>query len=85
VLDLEPFLASYTEVRGYPPYDPRLMVKLLVYGYLVGVRSSRAIEKACSDSVASGSFRPMRRLTSDRSPGSAVATSRRCEGCFFRA
>ena len=52
VLDLEPFLASYTEVRGYPPYDPRLMVKLLVYGYLVGVRSSRAIEKACSDSVA---------------------------------
>jgi transposase len=26
------------------------MVKLLVYGYLVGVRSSRAIEKACSDS-----------------------------------
>ena len=43
VLDLEPFLASYTEVRGYPPYDPRLMVKLLVYGYLVGVRSSRAV------------------------------------------
>jgi transposase len=52
VLDLEPFLASYTEARGYPPYDPRLMLKLLLYGYVTGVRSSRAIEKACGDSVA---------------------------------
>lgn len=52
VLDLEPFLSSYTEVRGAPPYDPRLMLKLLLYGYVTGVRSSRAIEKACADSVA---------------------------------
>ncbi|MHB1988226.1 MAG: IS1182 family transposase [Acidimicrobiales bacterium] len=52
VLDLAPFLASCTEVRGYPPYDPRLMLKLLLYGYVTGVRSSRGIEKACSDSVA---------------------------------
>ncbi|MGH9028796.1 MAG: IS1182 family transposase [Acidimicrobiales bacterium] len=52
VLDLEPFLASYKEVRGYPPYDPRLMLKLLLYGYTTGTRSSRAIEKACSGDVA---------------------------------
>lgn len=52
VLDLEPFLASYTEFRGHPPYDPRLMLKLLIYGYVVGVRSSRKIEKACHDDVA---------------------------------
>jgi transposase len=52
VLDLAPFLASYTEVRGYPPYDPRLMIKLLLYGYVTGIRSSRGIEKACADSVA---------------------------------
>lgn len=52
VLDLEPFLASYTEVRGFPPYDPRLMLKLLIYGYVTGVRSSRKIEKACQDDVA---------------------------------
>lgn len=52
VLDLEPFLASYTEVRGHPPYDPRLMLKLLIYGYVTGVRSSRKIEKACHDDVA---------------------------------
>lgn len=43
-LDLAPILADYTEKRGYPPYDPRLMVRLLlIYGYTTGVRSSRAI------------------------------------------
>lgn len=52
VLDLEPFLAAYTEARGFPPYDPRLMVKILVYGYTTGVRSSRAIERRCHDDVA---------------------------------
>jgi transposase len=52
VLDLGPFLAAYTEARGYPPYDPRLMLKLLIYGYVTGVRSSRAIERRCADDVA---------------------------------
>jgi transposase len=52
VLDLEPFLASYTEARGFPPYDPRLMLKILIYGYTTGVRSSRKIEKRCGDDVA---------------------------------
>jgi transposase len=51
-LDLEPFWASYTEARGFPPYDPRLMLKLLLYGYVTGVRSSRAIEQACCEQVA---------------------------------
>src|SRR5665213_3348422 len=52
VLDLGPFLSAYKEVRGYPPYDPRLMLKLLLYGYVTGTRSSRAIERACTDVVA---------------------------------
>src|SRR5487761_2320533 len=52
VLDLGPFLASYKEPRGFPPYDPRLMLKLLLYGYVTGTRSSRAIERACTDVVA---------------------------------
>ncbi|MGW0615735.1 IS1182 family transposase [Streptomyces sp. NPDC002788] len=51
-LDLGPILASYTEKRGFPPYDPRLMVRLLIYGYTTGVRSSRAIERKCTDDVA---------------------------------
>jgi hypothetical protein len=35
-LDLSAIRAAYTEERGYPPYDPRLMVKLLIYGYCTG-------------------------------------------------
>jgi transposase len=52
VLDLGPILSDYTEKRGFPPYDPRLMVRLLIYGYTTGVRSSRAIERRCADDVA---------------------------------
>ena len=50
-LDLSAIRAAYTEERGYPPYDPRLMVKLLIYGYCTGQRSSRVIEKRCWDDV----------------------------------
>jgi len=50
--DLSPFLASYTEARGFPPYHPRLMLKVLLYGYATGVRSSRKIETRCHDDVA---------------------------------
>ncbi|MFJ9714180.1 IS1182 family transposase [Streptomyces sp. NPDC101234] len=62
VLDLGPILADYTEKRGYPPYDPRLMLRLLIYGYTTGVRSSRAIEHKCVDDVA------FRFLAADQAP-----------------
>lgn len=52
VLDLGPVLADYTAKRGYPPYDPPLMLRLLIYGYTTGVRSSRAIERRCADDIA---------------------------------
>lgn len=51
-LDLSAIDAAYKEGRGAPPYDPRLMVRLLLYGYTTGVRSSRGLEKACTDIVA---------------------------------
>jgi transposase len=51
-LDLSAIRAAYTEERGYPPYDPRLMLKLLIYGYCTGQRSSRGIEQRCWDDVA---------------------------------
>ena len=39
-LDLSAIYAVYEkEARGQPPYDPRRMTKLLVYGYCVGVFS----------------------------------------------
>ena len=40
------------ERRGQPPYDPRMMTKLLVYGYCVGVFSSRRIERRLMEDIA---------------------------------
>ena len=51
-LELSGVYASYEDERGYPPYDPRLMLKLLVYGYANGVCSSRALERATYRDVA---------------------------------
>jgi transposase len=51
-LDLSAIYASYVEERGFPPYDPRLMVKLLVYGYATGTPSSRKLEERTYSDVA---------------------------------
>ncbi|MGH6691688.1 MAG: IS1182 family transposase [Gammaproteobacteria bacterium] len=51
-LDLSAIEDTYAEERGYPPYHPRMMVKLLVYGYCTGTYSSRRIAERLVDSVA---------------------------------
>jgi transposase len=51
-LDLSGIYADYTDVCGGPPYDPRLMVKILIYGYSHGITSSRALERRCQDDIA---------------------------------
>jgi transposase len=52
-LDLAPMHAEYGEERrGQPAYDPRMMTKLLVYGYCVGVYSSRKIQQRLQEDVA---------------------------------
>ncbi len=51
-LDLSQVYVSYEDERGYPPYDPRLMLKLLIYGYAHGVCSSRKLEQATYRDVA---------------------------------
>ena len=51
-LDLDAIYADYTEVRGAPPYEPRLMLKILIYGYSHGITSSRALERRCHDDIA---------------------------------
>jgi len=61
-LDLSAIYAGYEEERGFPPYDPRLMVKLLVYGYATGVVSSRKLERATYRDVA------VRMLCADQHP-----------------
>ena len=53
-LDLSALCTSYErgDGRGQPPYDPALMVKLLVYAYCTGKPSSRQIERATYEEVA---------------------------------
>jgi transposase len=51
-LDLRAIESGYEEdERGQPPYHPRMMTKLLIYGYCVGVFSSRRIQKKLTEDV----------------------------------
>ncbi|MGH9044208.1 MAG: IS1182 family transposase [Acidimicrobiales bacterium] len=52
LLDLSVIYDSYVEAAGFPPYDPRLMLKLLLYAYSTGVTSSREMERCCHTDVA---------------------------------
>ena len=62
-MDLSEFYQVYaSELRGQPPFDVRLMVKLLIYGYTVGIPSSRRIEKKTYEDIA------FRVLTTDQHP-----------------
>jgi transposase len=52
-LDLSAIESVYEEEdRGQPPYHPRMMTKILLYGYCVGVFSSRKIQKRLVEDVA---------------------------------
>ena len=44
--------AAYTEERGQPPYDPRMMTVLLLYASSQGVSSSQQIERRCGEDLA---------------------------------
>jgi transposase len=52
-LDLSVIMERYVgEERGYPPYHPAMMVKVLLYAYCIGVASSRKIEKRLCEDIA---------------------------------
>ncbi len=52
-LDLSEIYRAYEkDGRGQAAYHPLMMVKLLLYGYCVGVNCSRKMERATYDSVA---------------------------------
>jgi transposase len=52
-LDLTPIFAHYErELRGQPPFHPRMMVALLLYCYATGTRSSRRIMRRCQTDLA---------------------------------
>src|SRR5215471_4536895 len=69
-LDLSRLYALYEEeTRGAPPFEPSMMVCLLLYAYCVGVFSSRKIALACERNLAFiaivGQERPEFRTISD--------------------
>jgi transposase len=52
-LDLSAITTVYEdEERGYPPYHPVMLTKVLVYAYCVGVFSSRKIQRRLVEDVA---------------------------------
>jgi transposase len=63
-LDLSVIESVYEEEeRGQPPYHPRMMTKILLYGYCVGVFSSRRMEKRLREDVG------FRMLAAGNEPG----------------
>lgn len=53
-LDLSGIVSQYLrkDGRGKAAYHPAMLLRLLLYGYAVGVRSSRKIEKATYENIA---------------------------------
>lgn len=50
-LDLSQLENRYGDM-GQPPYHPRMMVKVILYGFTVGVFSSRKLQRACQENLA---------------------------------
>ena len=63
-LDLSGIYAEYErhDARGLSAYHPLLLTRVLLYGYSLGITSSRAIEKATYDNIA------FRYLAADQHP-----------------
>jgi transposase len=74
-LDLSTIYAEYerSDGRGLSAYHPLMLTRLLLYGYSIGVTSSRTIEKATFDHVA------FRYLAADQHPDHDTIASFRQE------
>ena len=82
-MDLDRFDEPYRlGAAGRAPYDPPMMVALLLYAYARGNRSSRGIERACWEDVAFKVItRDAARRITRRSRSSAAGTRRRSRSC----
>jgi transposase len=67
-LDLSEIISYHVrkDGRGKAAYHPAMLVRLLLYGYAVGMRSSRKIEKATYENIA------FRYLAADQHPDHTV-------------
>lgn len=70
-LDLSSICRKYQkqEKRGRPGYDPVMLTKIIVYGYSVGLKSSREIERACVERI------DFRYLSGNRQPDHRTISS----------
>jgi transposase len=51
--DLDPFLRCYrADGHGHPAYDPKVLLGVLLYAYATGMRSSRQIQRRCTEDLA---------------------------------
>lgn len=50
-LDWSSWEARYCGCNGQPPIHPRIMAAAILYGLSLGMRSSRALERACANSI----------------------------------
>lgn len=52
-LDISSIEGYYEKgIKGYPPYHPRMMLKVLTYAHCTWVRSSRKVAKKIEEDVA---------------------------------
>ncbi len=52
-LDLARFYRAHRDDgHGHPAYDPKTLLGVLLYGYCLGVRSSRQLERRCQEDLA---------------------------------
>jgi transposase len=51
-LDLRPILRGYRQGRGPRGYHPRMLLAILLYGYSIGVFSSRRLAARCETDIA---------------------------------
>jgi transposase len=73
-LDLSQFtLLINTERHGRPGYDPVMLLKVVLYGYMVGLHSSRGIANACVERI------DFRFLTGGLTPSFSTITKFRAE------
>ena len=49
-LNIEPLLKAY-HIRGSSSYHPQLLLKVVVYGYVTNIYSSRRLAAACKESI----------------------------------
>jgi transposase len=82
-MDLSVFYGVYrADGHGRAAFDPAMMVALSLYGYAVGERSSRGVERRCRVGVAFRVITASQAPITRRSLASGHAMSGHCPGLF---